>query len=157
MTLRCTHDVVSTIAEASGLDDLALNAEGVFELIVADRLSVYFRFEGEEVLELSVEVPALRKTNDPAVLREMLAVNATSPNGRLGMEPGTGRVFFGRRLMIADLTRATLLNRVDDFIRAAAVWTDNAPMNAAEALLARAAQDVPFTDHAVLQDTMLRA
>ncbi|NIZ11992.1 type III secretion system chaperone [Phaeobacter sp. HF9A] len=154
MTLRNMHDVVSTIAEAAGLGDLAPNAEGVFELIVADSLSVYFRFDGEDVLELAVEVPALAKAKDPAVLSEMLAVNTSSPDGRLGMEPGTGRVFFGQRLLIPEVTRSQLLRRIDAFIRAAAPWQSTS----AQALLERArAASAEGEIGAVMPDTVLRA
>lgn len=154
MTLRNMHDVVSTIAKAAGLDDLAPNADGVFELIVADSLSVYFRFDGEDVLELAVEVPALAKASDPAVLSEMLAVNTASPEGRLGMEPGTGRVFFGQRLLIPEVTRKHLLSRIDAFIRAAAPWQDK---NAQELLERARAKTAAGETDTVMHDTVLRA
>lgn len=133
MTLRSRHDVVKTIAGAAGLPDLMPDAEGIFELVIEDRLSVFFRIDDDQVLELAAEVPQLSHNEDPTVLRAMLAVNLDSAEGHLFRQPQSGQVYFGSRLLISELDARRLLARIDAFIRAAAPWSAG---TAAETLLA---------------------
>lgn len=120
MTLQSRHDVVTVIADATGLSELKPDALGNFEIIIGDSYSCFFNCADEEalVLEMAVRVETLDGKSDPATLRGMLQINTASDAGRLALEPGTGRAFWSQRLIIVEHSRQSLLRAIEAFLRA---------------------------------------
>lgn len=143
------HDAVQSIGKMVGIDGLAPNSGGCFELIMNDVLPVYFNVVDDDTLEVSVRLPLLEHQLNGAVMEGLMAANGTEAEGRLSVEPGTERVLFGSRIFIGQYDEEGLSSRLNAFAQSAAAWA---------ARKSRALLEMPATQGSgdVLSDTAIR-
>lgn len=122
MAFDTLHAAIKAIAARTGLHDLAPNADGVFELVVADRLPVFFQIVGDAELEVQVRLPDLEARLNTALVGALLRANLEARFGRFSLEPGTNRVVFGGRIAVVSHDEAGLMRRIDAIIREGAHW-----------------------------------
>lgn len=117
------HEAFQALARAAGLPDLRTNASGHAELVIEKVLRVYITEVSDSELELSCRLHGFDAKPSKALMREMLAANASQRRGRLAIDPRTGAPMFGRRLDIAVLSGEDLETAFWDFVRDTAAWS----------------------------------
>jgi hypothetical protein len=153
MSLQSRHDVVSTIADATGIAGLQADAHDNFEIVIGARYSCFFHLPDDDrlVLDMAVRVARMDNQTDQDVLAQMLRANTLSASGRFALEPGTGRAFWGQRLEIVEHSRESLVAAIKDFLRSGVELGARLDRMMDAADQARAARN-----RAVSDDTMIR-
>lgn len=153
MDLQSRHDVIATIADATGLSDLRPNAHDNFELVIGEVYSCFFHCADDDtlVLEMAVRIERLDGQTDAEVLKQMLKANTVSDVGRFALEPGTGRAFWSQRLLVVEHSRDSLVSAIKEFLRCGVDLDATIDSMMDSAAKARAMQGTDVTN-----DTMIR-
>lgn len=122
MTIRNMHDAVQAIGRAVGINDLAPNSSGAFELVFVKQLQVYFQVVSDTEIEVQLRMGEGGPRLAADALSAMLAANLDLRRGRLAIEPGTDRVVYCGRVDIAQHDGPSLIAAIKAIIQEGAAW-----------------------------------
>lgn len=124
--MRDLNEFLHELRVRVGLDELAFDADGRFELLFADGVAVTVHRIEDRAVELACTIDDPVRADDAERMARILTLNhlgQATGTGRLALDPGDLSLVLCERLDLDGLDGQGLEARMLDFVRRAAAWS----------------------------------
>jgi len=124
--MRDLHEFIHELRGRIGLDTLAFDADGRFELVFGDTIEVTVHRVADRAVELACTIDDPVRAGDSARLARILSLNhlgQATGAGRLALDPVDGALVLCERIDLDGLDGNGLEARMLDFVQRAAAWS----------------------------------